>query len=224
MSTRDWLEWGAVAAPVLSALASWLVMTFVKPKTLKQKLMLGIGLMVLGLSLSTIVYWHQRSFRTSNISFEVGNGSPFVITQSQGLIFVRVRVVNNSWQEAICRLFLTDLAREGDQQPILNNESILMAAGNTGGEGYQEQTIGPTFGITFDIAYIVPGIDNLKIQSRQDQFLEVFRSPLPPGDYKFTVRTNGKNCTSEPKEIFVRYQGSSNVSILAERSGKRPNK
>lgn len=195
-------------------------MSLISEKT--SRTLKTLVILVLGLIGAVIIYWDQEAARTrnnSNISFVTGDENPFVIKSDGHWTFARIQVWNKSSQEAICRLFLTDVEKVGESKPVLKNENIMLAVGNQGGgDQFQEQKIGTGFRLLFDLAYSVPSSTELKIPARgsaeSNQFTEVASSNLLPGTYIFTVRTNGKNCASEPATVSLKFSGWPNLSVL----------
>lgn len=208
------MGWLATAAP---ALLVWLgaMMPFWGAESRKAKAAWSIGLLVLGLASSSFVYFYQRP----NISIQAGNTTPFLVA-SDGWIFARVRIKNESLtQDAFCRLFLTGLLREDQSIPILENENISLAVANQDTDRFVEQTIGPGFGMLFDVAFSIPTEkQNLKIPARErgseTQFSTIVKAPLLAGVYKLTIQANGKNCVSQPREIRVNFSDFPNLSII----------
>jgi hypothetical protein len=146
------------------------------------------------------------------ITFAIGNADPFVIKDIAGDIYVRLRVKNNNWQEASCRLYLGDLFEENSSPPkaIVKDEALQFWASNGGdGDSFQALTINTGTSRYFDVAEVKHGTDVLRIAS--SQFANRVTNQLQPGKYRMTIKTNGSNCGSDPHDIRLTYVGGSEI-------------
>src|SRR5262249_14099347 len=96
------------------------------------------------------------------LTFETGPEIPFVLVAPRtdsptgSATWIRVRVKNWGWRDAqSCRVYLTDIIREGERVPILKEDAMTLWA-STGGDGdYRAPlTISRGFRRYFDIGFI----------------------------------------------------------------------
>ena len=157
--------------------------------------------------------------QTARISFASGNEEPFII-KSDNWVYMRVYVKNSSFKEAKCQLFLTNLSKEGGESIIRGERLRLNISNIPFPEGFDFQTIGPQFPALFDLAYITSDEKaHLQIPAFPrppgNQFTAVHPEPLLAGFYKFTVQTDGENCTSEPETIGIKFNGWPDITVVS---------
>src|ERR1043166_3255073 len=130
-------------AAILPAVVAWAVTMLAPiPESSWGKFWRGLILCAVAVIGGSGLWWYQRP----SVLIEAGSFPPLVIT-SDDWVFARVRVGNESrTQDAFCRLFLTDIFKDGLDRAILHNEYILLAAANQpdlATERYSDQMLGP---------------------------------------------------------------------------------
>jgi hypothetical protein len=105
------------------------------------------------------------------------------------------------------------LEKNGAARPILaSGDSLqLSPSANEVGEGVFDRTIPSGDGRIFNLAYMKKGDNQLSIPS--DQFPRQVSLALGPGTYKFTVQATHGTCRSNPKEIWIKYDGGQQISF-----------
>jgi hypothetical protein len=168
-----------------------------------------------GAAISQLIGGFFQWVTKPRLIFETGPEIPFVLvapcedSTTGSATWIRVRVKNWGLRDAqSCRVYLTDIIREGDS--ILKEDAMVLWA-SAGGDGnaYAPLTISRGFGRFFDIGYI-PNID-LKVASKE--FMIRHAQPLPPGTYKFRIAASGTNFHPVTRTIEVHFNDANTVKV-----------
>jgi hypothetical protein len=174
------------------------------------------------------------------LTFETGPEIPFLLVAPRhdsptGLArWIRVRVKNRGWRDAHCRVYLTDIIKEGEKEPILKEDAIQLwaSAGGEGRDPYEPLTISRGFSRFFDIGYI-PGDDLTTSMIRppkppppgtefrslnhlnlaSDEFEIRHPQPLPPGIYKFRIAASGTNFHPITRTVQFHFDDANTVKV-----------
>jgi len=167
----------------------------------------------LGGLVSQSVTFLTRYFTRPKLRFEVGSTAPFVIqgptdTSPTGSTWIRIRVENKGWRNAeSCRVYLTDVFKEGRQEPILKQDAMMLGASSGGDSGaYEPITISRKFGRFWDIAD-TRGRDELHVTSQEFVYRNTTQAPLPIGTYDFWLAASGTNFNPVTIGIKVKFAG-----------------
>jgi hypothetical protein len=170
---------------------------------------------VVGGFASQFIAFVGRWFAKPRLSFQIGSTVPFVIQgptdkSPTGSTWIRVRVDNKGWRNAeSCRVYLTDVFKEGKKEPILNQDAMMLQASAGGdGDAYKPITISRKFGRFWDIAE-TRGRDELYVASKEFWHRNTTQAPLPTGTYDFWIAASGTNFNPAPVGIKIRFAGAS---------------
>jgi uncharacterized membrane protein len=156
----------------------------------------------------------------SNIRFRVGAGAEFITRDvHSNIIYLRVLAQYTGSEISVCALYLRKLELVGDRRPILENEAFKLTA-EAGGE--QPPNEAYTFSNNnehyYNIASIVPGNNNLTVESKQ--FSDSISRQLLPGIYKFSIMTQAfdkSSCPTASADVWVEYKGGADAKFLVDR-------
>jgi hypothetical protein len=169
--------------------------------------------LVIGGLVSQSIGFAVRCITRPKLRFQVGSTAPFVIQgptdkSPTGSTWIRVRVDNRGWRNAeSCRVYLTDVFKEGQTEPILKQDAMILGASSGGDAGaYLPMTISRKFGRFWDIAD-TRGRDELYVTSSEFFNRNMTRAPLPIGTYHFWIAASGTNFNPVTKGITVKFSG-----------------
>jgi hypothetical protein len=152
------------------------------------------------------------------LTFETGPEIPFVLVAPRkdsptgSATWILVRVKNCGWRDAqSCRVYLTDIVREGERVPILKEDAMRLwaSAGGDGDDGYAPLTISRGFFRYFDIGFI-PATD-LNVAS--GEFGIRRPQPLPPGTYKFGIAASGNDFHPITRTVDFHFDDANTVKV-----------
>jgi hypothetical protein len=140
---------------------------------------------IISLSLAGLFRWITKP----RLRFQIASSIPFVLVGPRhdsptGLAtWIRVRVHNRGLRNAeSCRVYLTDIFREGQEEPILKEDAMPLWA-STGGDRdeYAPLSISRKFGRFFDIGFIPP--DRQLVVASDEFSIRRRQQPLPPARF-----------------------------------------
>lgn len=125
------------------------------------------------------------------VTFQWAGEPPFLQPVPSGDFWIRVRAINSSARDVVCRVFLTLLKKNGENRSLWSGETMLLYW--TGSEdefpGNNERTVEPgPLGKLFNLAYIHKDANEMTIQN--PQFANQVSEKLSPGTYIFTVQAS----------------------------------
>jgi hypothetical protein len=166
--------------------------------------------------ITLFVWWITKP----RLCFRTGRNVPLVI-HARNATWIRVRVRNWGWRNAeSCRVYLTDIFREGATDPILMKDAMILQASSGGDSGaFKPLSISRKFGRFFDIAFIADHERLLTVTS--DEFKERTNNnpKLPPGTYEFRIVAAGTNFNPVRRGIKVQFDGASAPIVSSFRLG-----
>ncbi len=147
------------------------------------------------------VWWITKP----RLCFRTGRKVPLVIHDLDAT-WIRVRVHNWGWRNAeSCRVYLTDIFREGATEPILRKDAMILQASSGGDSGaFQPLSISRKFDRFFDIAYIA---DHEPCTSDEFKARTNNNPKLPPAIYEFRIAASGTNFNPVRRGIEVQVDG-----------------
>lgn len=170
-----------------------------------------------------------RCITRPRLRFQVGSTAPFVMQgptdqSPTGSTWIRVRVENRGWRNAeLCRVYLTDVFKEGQREPILKQDAVMLGASSGGDAGaYLPITISRKFSRFWDIAD-TRGRNELYVTSREFLNRNTTRAPLPIGTYHFWIAASGNNFNPVTRAITVKFIGAGGpICVSSHRIRPRP--
>jgi hypothetical protein len=166
---------------------------------------LAVGVLTLGWFLKPLVVaWYYPE-----ITFETGNNQTFIIKDMADDVYVRVRLTNNNWKDAACRLYLTSLVDEKLAKSVVDGDALQLWASNGGdGDSFAPLVLHAGGGSRlFDIVSILhkSKADRMEIASKQ--LANLMPNSFEPSSYIITIKANGSDCGSAPQKIRIIYSG-----------------
>jgi hypothetical protein len=194
---------GAIGGPAVVIVAGFLVNLVRYPAVREAELLSQIP---------------QRGADT--LAFQYDGRDPFLKLDNDGTLWVRVRAINKSTQDLVCRVFLNSLEKEGEAEPLWSSDDSPLELYWTDTQRDLLETsriVAVGGGEVFNIAKIAKDASVLSIQ--RGQFAAQTLQKLSPGTYKFVVQaSHSRPCRSAT--IVVRYNGQQNVSFKDQTSGR----
>jgi hypothetical protein len=188
--------------------------------------------------LITLIVWF---FTKPCLRLQIGSHVPLALVAATcaesptGLAtWIRVRVKNWGWRDAqSCRIYLTDVIRKGDREPILQKDALLLWA-SAGGDGkpFEGLTVSRGFSRFFDIAFVPSrnsdsthatvkshpdypnktfSVDHLELAS--PEFWIRYPDSLPPGTYTIKIAASGNNFHPRIRKIKIHFDDANTVKV-----------